>query len=161
MRLGFLSSNLVLILQEIVKNQNICKLLHYNTSTPLSSADITLPANNLILNKIFPYPFNQNVILEDCSQIRVYVPNGYLENNRIIENTDICFDIIVAKNLWLINNNGQSLIRSYEIAKELVNIFNKNVSTIGRLNFKKFIHISVNDKFDCIRLISEMMTLRK
>lgn len=161
MRLNLLSPNLVLILQEIVKYQNICKLLYYNTSTPLSSADLTLPANNLILTKIFPYPFNINVVTEDCSQIHVYVPSGDFEDNRVIENINICFDIIVAKNLWLINNNGESLIRPYEIMKELINIFNKSVSTVGRIYFKRFIHISVNDNFDCVRLIGEMMTLGK
>lgn len=159
LKINNISTNLTLILQEMVKNQNICKYLNYNQKNPLSQNNLTLPLNSLIMTKIFPYPFDVSTVDEDMSNVRVYYPKGDFTNNQVIENTDVFFDIIVAKNLWLVND-GTSLIRPYEIMKEIYNDFqNKSVSTVGRLKFKRFIHVPVNKSFDCVRLVAEMFTL--
>lgn len=148
-------------MQEIVNNQTICKYLNYNQSNPLTQVNLALPANSLIMTKVFPFPFDTKTEEVDISHLRIYYPKGDFGSNQIIENTDLLFDIVVAKSkeLWLVND-GSSLVRPYEIMKNIINHFDgKSISTVGRLKFKKFIHVSVNEKFDCVRLIAEMFTL--
>jgi len=161
MKLDLLSPNLLLILNQIIRCQNLCKLIYYNQNNPLSQSDLTLPCNNLILTKIFPSPFNINTTLEDCVELRVYYLSGTFDSIGVVENIDIIFDIVCSKtkNLWLINDGSNSLIRPYEITKELINLFDQSLSTVGRLKFMRFNHLYVNDKFDCIRLIANMLTL--
>lgn len=161
LKINNISSNLVLIMQEIVNNQTLCKYLNYNQSNPLTQANLTLPANSLIMTKVFPYPFDVKTEQIDISQLRIYYPKGDFGSNQVIENTDIWFDIVVAKSkeLWLVND-GTALIRPYEIMKNIINHFDgKSVSTVGRLKFNRFYHVSVNEKFDCVRLVAEMFTI--
>lgn len=156
-KLELLSPNLVLILKEVLNIQNICKLLYYNQTNPLSQPNLILPANNLMFNLVFPYPFNPDVTIQDCSQLRIYYPSGQLKNNEIVGDINLIFDIIVAKNLWLIND-GDSKIRPYEIISELISYFSKNsINTVGRLHFERFNHLTVNEKFDALRLIANMI----
>lgn len=146
-------------MKEVTENQTICKYLNYNQSNPLSQADLSIPATPLIMTKIFPYPFDLGTEQSDVSHIRIYYPKGDFGTNQIIENTDILFDIVVAKKLWLVNDESP-LIRPYEIMKSLINHFDgRTVSTAGRLRFRRFLHVGVNDKFDCVRVYAEMFTL--
>lgn len=158
-KLELLSPNLVLILNEIIQDKEIAKYLYYNQSNPLTQPDIPLPAKNLMFKNVFPYPFDNAATVADGSQVRVYYPNGYFENREIISDTAIVFDIIVAKSLWLVND-GSALLRPYEIMKNIVTLFSdRSVGTVGRINFNRFVHLTVNDKFDAIRLEAKMLTI--
>jgi hypothetical protein len=157
LKLELLSPNLVLLIDEILDNQNICKYLYYDDKNPLGQSTIA-DTSGLLLTKIFPYPFS-SVITEECTQLRLYYPDGEFDSIGKIEQSLVLFDIICHKNLWLINDGTNSLIRPYEIMKELINLFDQSLSTVGKLKFKRFNHLFVNDKFDCIRLMAEMMTI--
>lgn len=125
----------------------------------MAQADLSLPANNLMLTKLYPYPFDPNATLEDQVHLRVYYPNGVFQNNEMVQETLIYFDIICAKSLWLVND-GKSAIRPYEIMKLVVDQFHdKTISTLGVLHFDEFVHLGVNDKFDAVRLVAEMTTV--
>lgn len=157
MQIELLSNNIIIVLKEILKHQNICKLLYYNNSTPLSQEDLTLPANNLILKKIFPYPFDSEVVTEDCSQVRIWYPSGKFKGGGNININNIFIDIVVSKSLFLINIDGKEKIRPYEIMKEILQIFNSDISTLGKLHFIDFFHLFVNEKFDMLRLRADFI----
>lgn len=155
--LDILSPNLVLLLDQIIQNNNLVKYLYYNVENPLAQPN--LADNSVILfNKLWPQPFDEQIATEDFSNLRVYFANIKFENNAIVSDSIVTFDIIVAKSLWLINT-GTPVIRPYEIAKEVVATFrNNSVGTVGRLMFLNFQHMGVNQKFDAIRLTAKMTT---
>jgi len=157
LKLELLSPNLVLLIDEILTNQNICKYLYYDDKNPLGRSTIA-DTSGLLLTKIYPYPFS-SAIIDECTQLRIYYPDGEFDSTGVIEQSLVLFDIICHKNLWLINDGTNSLIRPYEIMKELANLFKPSLGTVGKLKFKRFNHLFVNDKFDCIRLMAEMMTI--
>jgi hypothetical protein len=158
-KLELLSQNIVLIMNQLIGNKEIVKYLYYNVNNPLTQADISLPAKSLMFKNVFPYPFDKNATITDCSQIRAYYPIGYLKNNEIINDTNVVFDIIVAKSLWLVND-GESKIRPYELLRHTISTFSgKSIGTLGQLHFSRFMHLTVNDKFDAIRLEATMTTI--
>lgn len=154
-KLENLSSNLIYILNQTVTSQNLCKLLYYNDKDALTQTDIA-NTSTLKMTKIYPYPFNTQATTESCSQLNIYYPEGEIKN-RVIEYTDVYFDIVVAKELWLINDNK---IRPYEILKEIFTLFYEEIITsVGKLIFGKFYHIPVNIKFDAIRIRAKIITV--
>jgi hypothetical protein len=162
-KLELLSDNLMIIISELLNNQSISKYLKYNESNPISKPDIQLPANSLLMNKIFPYPFDPTIKTEDCTQIRVYYPDGELDDAQVWLETDIFFDIVVAKKLWLTNEGVErSSVRPYEIMRHIVEHFkDRSIDTLGKLKFTRFVHMNANDNFEVVRLGACMMTITK
>jgi hypothetical protein len=160
MKLELLSDNLIIILQEIMKQQNLCKLINYNESTPLAQTDLVLPASSLLRTSLFPYSSDDETIVEDCVQLRVWVYTGNFKGADISIN-DVFLDIVIAKSLFLITIDGEPKLRPYEIMKELINTFDGiNISTLGRLNFKTWHQLSFNEsKFITFRIRAEMMLI--
>ena len=159
MKIELLSENLIIILQEVMKQQNLCKLIKYNQSNPLSQTDLVLPASSLLMTSIFPYPADVETITEDCVQLRCWIPGGKFAGADISIN-DIFMDIVVAKSLFLITIGGKPMLRPYVIMKELIDTFDGNsIATLGKLGFKTFAHLTANSKFDLFRIKAEMMTL--
>jgi hypothetical protein len=160
MNLKLLSPNLIILLKEVMKNQNICKLLTYNSENPFIEPDIT-DTNSLMFDKIFPFPFGLTTNTEEGTQLRIYYYKTRLKHNKVIEDTTIFFDIICSKtkNVWLIND-GEPKIRPYEIASELITHLGKEpIGTVGKLNFEEAFPIHLNEKFDAIRVVGKMMTI--
>lgn len=154
-----LSPNLLVILNQIIQNQNIAKYLYYDVTNPLEQPDIA-DTSVLNFNKVFPYPFDPELTTEDCSQIRVFYWDGAIK--RVIEETKVMFDIIVAKKLWLINDNNTPAIRPYQIMSELVTTLDdKSIESVGRLHFNNFRHVSVDQQFDAIRVLASMTTFNQ
>lgn len=161
MKLKSLSSNLILLLQEILSNQELCKLIEHNTSNPYTEQDIE--TNQLMLKKVFPFPFNEEVKTQEGTQLRVYYPDIQIKGNQVIEKPLIFFDIICSKSndIWLIND-GQPKIRPYEIASELItHLSDRSIGTLGKVKFNRIPHVYINEKFDCVRVIGEIMTIGK
>ncbi|ARF70772.1 hypothetical protein B7C51_25210 (plasmid) [Paenibacillus larvae subsp. pulvifaciens] len=154
--LKFLSKNLVLIIERIVDNQNICKYLKYNDISPLTKPDIKLPATDLVLSKVHPYPFEQVATTDDAVELRVYYPNISLDGSKAVSGVEVYFDIICAKSLWLIKDNKEKQIRPYQIALEIIEEFNDSVGTIGKLNFRNLFHLVIGRQFDALRIEAKM-----
>lgn len=152
-----LSDNLTLILNQLISNQKIVKYLYYNEKSPQGKPDVKLPAKNLILSKIHPYPFDPIATTEEGTEIRVYFPEGQFDGSRAVADTFLHIDIVTAKSLWLTNDNDKSQIRPYMIMKEIIEHFaGKSIGTLGRMNFHNFIHLHINDKFDALRIEAEI-----
>lgn len=160
MRLENISQNLVLILWEITKEPELCKLIYYNDKSPLTKTNLTqnqltemitgTELNEYKDKKILPYPFDENIQTNESSQLRIYYPTGDFKNG-VIENQIIHFDIVCAKSLWLCSV-GYPAIRPYEIMKGIINHFDESIRTIGKLRFDGWQHYTINESFDCIRL---------
>lgn len=152
-------------MSELSKNDGLAKLLVNNVSNPFSS-DLPQIDNSKLINpksnlcRIYPYPFDPEAQVEDASFIRVYYNNGEFNENEIISETLIHIDIIVAKNLWLINDGQRSMIRPYEIVSRVTDMVGKrSLNTTIKLDFNGWRHLAVNTKFDAIRLYSEYYTI--
>lgn len=152
-KLELLSDNLVLIINKLLENDNLCKLIYYNSKNPYNELPISNKNETLMLTKIFPYPFNEKVETELGTQLHIFYPELEIQNNVVVEEVVVFVDIIVGKTLWLIND-GQPKVRPYEIAKEIVNIFHdKSIDTLGQLDFFTIQQLNVNNVFSGIRLI--------
>jgi hypothetical protein len=148
-------------MKELIKNDGLNKLLYNNAKNPF---DPTLPAvngNTLLMTKIMPYPFDLEAQVEDGSFIRFYYNNGDFDGSEVIMESQLNIDIVVAKSLWLINdNNKQSLIRPYEIMTRIVDMLGKrSLNSTIRLEFEGWQHLSVNTKFDAIRLYANYFSV--
>jgi len=160
MKLEYLSDNLVIILQEVMKQQNLCKLIKYNQSNPLEQTDLVLPASDLLMSSLFPYSADDEVTIDNCVQLRCWVYTGKFEGADISIN-DVFLDIVLAKDLFLITINNKPQLRPYEIMKELIKTFDRiSISTLGKLHFINWYQLSsIGSNFITFRIRAEMMML--
>lgn len=165
MRLESLSKNVVRVIQALGKNTGLAQLLLYDvydpfdkTLPPITDADL----QNLINPKhekcrIKPYPFDPDATVSNCSFIRIYYSEGEFNSNEVIAETTLHIDIIVAKDLWLIQGGK---IRPYEIMARVIDLVGKRgVGNTIKLKIDGFQHLAVSTQFDAIRLYSEYMTV--
>lgn len=149
-----LSKDVVSVMQILAKNEGLVQLLVNDISNPFSKS---VPSGTkILLDKIAPFPFDIESTTEDGSFIRVYYNKGEFNENEIIQEMGMHIDIVVAKNLWLINDGERSLIRPYEIMDRVIDLvgqrsFNGEI----KLNFSGWQHLAVNRKFDAIRLYAD------
>jgi len=154
-----LSDNAILIINEILDNQRLLKLIHYGDDEPLEQIDITNPGG-LVLSKIFPTPFFEDVPEVESIQLRVFFDYGTIQNGHIL-GSNVVFQIIIPNAWWTIRKeNGALAVRPYLIKAELVNQFEgKSISTAGVLRFVNFKYGYVNEHVTAYELIADMMTL--
>lgn len=151
------SRNITVLLNEVLKDSDLCKLIAYNDTDPLAQPNVDDP-KSLMLTRLMPYPFDTRVEITDTVQLRVYYLGGDFINNHQVDRAKVCFDIVVAKSLWLINI-GRSAIRPYEIMDKIVDDFkDKSIDTVGKLHFESFRHVPLSPQFDCIQLLAEVTT---
>lgn len=154
-----LSKNIVQVMQILKENDGLAELLLNDIKNPFS---VPVKDKDELINpnsqncRIKPFPFDPEAQIEDSSFIRVYYNTGDFNENETIQEMELHIDIIVAKSLWLINDGRQSLIRPYEIMDRVVDLVGKrSINNLIRLKFDGWQHLSVNTKFDAIRLYSE------
>lgn len=159
-KLEYLSTNLATIIKKLVSIQEIVQYLSYTDKNPLALDAAVLPANSLLMDKVFPTPFYPNTFmnpddpLTDRLEIHVYYPRGDFTKNGVVNQVQIYFDIVCAKSIWLC---GDEKIRPYEVAKYIIRNFDGvSVEEVGVLEFKTFSHVPTNPFFDTFRLIAEM-----
>jgi hypothetical protein len=91
--------------------------------------------------------------VQDIVFLRVYYSDGNFINNEVIASSQINIDIVCAKELWLIDDGMKSLVRPYAIMSRIKSMISKrSANPIIELNFERFQQLSVNDKFDAIRM---------
>lgn len=163
MKFDLLSRNSIVLLEELIKDQELSKLITNNTSKPLDMDDIK-NTGSLVMKNVFPTPFDDNVPETQGTQLRVFFSNGELENKEIL-NTRVIFQIIIHKDLWLIQSkdkNGiyQKRIRPYDIMDRIIDVFEgKSVKTLGVLKFNQYTFYHINKDYAMYSIVAEMMTL--
>lgn len=175
-----MSSNVIAVMNALARNETIFKLIYFEDDRPMNH-DIKNPvteedkrARDIFINgsirnvnskenKISPLPFNPEAQTEDSVFIRVYYNQGNLTHGELVHNTQMHVDIICSKELWLIEDDVRELglIRPYAIFSRVVEeVGNRNANNEIKIgNFVGFQHLSVNAKFECIRLYSDTMQL--
>ncbi|QPK89728.1 hypothetical protein IEN91_04565 [Bacillus velezensis] len=164
MKLESMSSNIVNLMTTLAKNEGLARLLTYDVPNPFEN---NLPAPdwrelvkpNGSKAKIFPYPFSPEATTDDGSFIRVYYNQGEFNGNEVIADSDINFDIIVAKGLWTIDDGERSLLRPYEMLGRVVDLVGRNGIGRTRLKAEGFQFMYINTKFDAIRLYTKYMSV--
>lgn len=162
-RMEDLSTNLVVLLQELVRdNENLAEYLLNESKSPLTDTS-AIPVNfdyeDLIMSRIIPFPFD-DINEEMQSEIRVFYHHGEMDLKGKLSDNVIIFDILVPKLQWLIND-GKPSLRPYDMMANIINRFaDKSVGTMGKLNFFHYAHLMVNDKISGIRLFAETSTVK-
>lgn len=152
-----LSSNIICIIDEVLKNQILVNYLATigndpSTSSPIPKATIAPMGAN---ERVFPYPFDISYKEDIRSQLHIYYPKMTFENNGNAGMAYICFDIVVHKNIWLLKDKGKKIIRPYQIATLILeSLKGKQIEGVGKIHFLEADHTVINEKFEGIRLVA-------
>lgn len=154
MKLLTLSDDLVNLMGSLLSNKELAKLVYYTHANPLSQPDFN-PVDIAPFGtkeRILPHPFDIDYTEDVRSQIHIYFPILEFENNQIVENCLVFFDVIVHTSIWtILDLNHKKKIRPYEIAKNIIYEL-KNVCS-----FEEMTHVAVNDEFQCIRIQGQII----
>lgn len=121
-----ISMLLIYVHRKIIENQNVRRLVYYNSRNPLSSKGLTYAGNKVhqpdltekdVKDLIMMLPFNPDMKIATCNSIFINIPQCTFggDTNRIYVDVDIVSPIE-----YFEITTG---IRPYEIANEIANIF--------------------------------------
>lgn len=155
-----LSSNLIDIIDEILKNQELVNLIGYNKNFPILEPDTPINPKDIApygsKQRIFPYPFDVEYDEDIRSQLHIYYPNFTFVNNSKASEVIVIFDIVVHKKIWLMLDNGNKVVRPYQIVKKILEIFkDKRIGNLGKIHFIEGSHTVINREFEGIRLVAK------
>lgn len=156
-----ISSDLVIFIGKLLQDNELIFLVGNDDIRPfeMPKKSIASLAPMGTDQRFFPYPFNVEYREGRRSQVHLYFPTMIFRENDIVEDIIIWFDIVVHKELWLIekradNGTFQKLIRPYEIAQNIAETI-KRVD-VGEIDLKvdlvSFDHLGVNENYQAIRL---------
>lgn len=155
-----MSKNVISVMNALSSMDGIAMLLKNTNKTPYKTAVTEADKKALLMTKIFPYPFDTEATVTDDVFIRIYYNDGEFNSNETIAESQLHIDIIVAKSLWLINDNlGNGEIRPYSLMGRIVDRVGRNNVGGTKLNFTGYQHLYVNTQFECIRLYAEYMSV--
>ena len=149
-----LEKDLGLIVDLILKNNNLKKLLHYTTPDALEKPNLTEEESIALINKnikIIP----KILVDEEALNYLVISFDGFAPNGRNPKFRDnvIMFDIICHVDQW---NLGDFKLRPYKIAGELDSMLNNaKLTGIGELLFVSGNALTLNSEFSGITLMYE------
>lgn len=138
----------------LIENQNLLKLIKYDSSNALSQPEVTIDdiidmagfgSDPKTQQRIFKYPFFSNIITEVRSELRFFIPRIKPENIYLSE-VSIVFQIVIHNSIIDLDDNKQ---RTFKMIEEILKIFNGNdIGGIGNLMLKNSIDIVAwNDSF--------------
>lgn len=138
----------------LIKNQNLLKLIHFNSSNALLQSNLTIEeiidfcgqgSDPNTQQKIFKYPYYDKIIDEIRSELRFFIPKIKPENIYLSE-LSISFQIIVHNSLIDLDDSKQ---RPIELVKEILQTLNGvDIGSIGNLKLNSSINIvSWNSNF--------------
>ena len=165
MKLESMSKNIVGTMITLSRNEMLRRLICVNDNP----YDLTkpIPEYQEVINpssekaRIHPYAFNAENSEEEVGVfVRVYYNDGDFNENEVIAESQLHVDIICHKDLWLINNGRESIIRPYDIAGRVIDLVGRrSIGTHSKLKFTGYQHLYINRKFECIRLYAEYMSV--
>lgn len=133
-----------LIIDKIIKNKRLQKLLYYNTPDALSRADLTASQLQQVLQTNIKLTPNISIDPNLQTYIVISFDNFSPTENPEFRDNDIIFDIICHPDVWLLTDYQ---VRIFKIAGELDAMLNKKRLTgIGTLEFIGATQIATNQK---------------
>lgn len=153
-----LSRATVTVMEQLINNQNLVKLLYYNSKYPYNEPDLSLPATDLINTKIHPTAFNPNAPNENHAEVNVIFPLVAFKNNQRQLEGRLYFEVVCSKDAQIIHNNGSDIqIRPLSIINEIVGIFvDESYPSVGEMIFQTIRQRPANDKYDVWILEAEV-----
>lgn len=145
-RFAVMGDNLFKIINKLVSNQRLCRLLKYQNSTPFSDELSNIDGIELVNKQIVIVPkIPENLDIE-CSYITVifdkYIVNP---NNDDFKICTLRFDIACPYEEWMLD---ESNLRPYLIMQEVDEMFNQQrVSGIGKLQFSHSEPLTLSSQF--------------
>lgn len=133
-RFAVMGENLFRILNKIMSNQRICRLLKYQNENPFDENLPDVDGLDLIHKQICIIPKRPEPDGDECSFLTIFF-DRYIVNtqNPDFKLSTIRFDIICPFNEWIVNDSN---LRPYLIMQELDTMFNQTkMSGIGNLQF--------------------------
>lgn len=139
-----LNQNLMTILSKLISSQNLCKLIKYNSSNPLSEADID-DTSELLFSSIYPYPFTPEVSDTADTVINVVFDGFELgKDNIYFKNSQLTFVVICNNKVWRIDG----MLRPFAILNEIDQLFNfQRDIGIGKMLFDNGQLLWVNSQY--------------
>ena len=129
--------NLFIIANKILADDDICKLLYFTDSNPLSHDNLSEDEKSALLNKnillVPKVPENDDI---KGSYILILY-DGFNQNlvNPQFKDADLLFIIVCPPENWIIN---ESSLRPFMIMSRVDELFgNKKIANIGNLQFVK------------------------
>lgn len=166
MNLNTISSDLVSLLGKLLNEEELIYLVGNDGTRPfdMPKKSIGSLAPNGADQRFYPYPFNVEYNEGQRSQVHLYFPSMLFENNDIVEDIVIWFDVVVHKELWLIEKRQadgsiEKLIRPYEIVQKIAETI-KRVDKDARdlsIDLVSFDHLGVNANYQAIRLEGRLL----
>ena len=135
-RFAVMGDNTSKILNKIVNNQRICRLLKYQVRDPFSEALEDVDGIELLNKQILAVPKVFDSSTEKMSYI-VAVFDNFVVNqfNPDFKISTVRFDIACPYDEWLLDENS---LRPYLIMQEIDNMFNQGkLAGIGNLQFHR------------------------
>ena len=150
-RFETLDSDIMTIIMTMMSNQNLCKLIYYDTSTPLLEANIE-NTTSLLFDRLYPIPITPLVTDDAKSFITVVLDDFQLGKTNIkFKTSKILINVISHISLWPI---AEGKLRPYGIMGEIDKLFNEQrIVGIGKLIFERSNWIAANEKFMGYRLV--------
>jgi hypothetical protein len=144
-RFSELGTNIVGVIERLLEDKELLKLLYYECEDPLSQPDVPNP-NSLIFNNIYPLPKIPEVEESQKSIVSIIFSDAKLSKNLKFKDYKVYFDIMVHIDLWRIKGS----IRPYEIAQRIDDVFNELRGTelsTGNINFCGFRSVRYNNVY--------------
>lgn len=167
MNLSTISSDLVGLLGKLLRDDELIYLVGNDIARPFEGAKKSVGelAPLGTDQRFYPYPFNVEYKEGMRSQIHVYFPSMVFVNNDVVEDSVVWFDVVVHKELWLIekrlaDGTIAKLVRPYEIVQNIAEII-KRVERDTRdlkIDLISFDHLGVNANYQAIRLEGRLVS---
>lgn len=159
MKFDAMSRNNIIILEELLKDQELLKYVEYNESSPQLKDDID-NVGSLVFRKIFPTPFDEEVPTQEETNLRAFFPDGELQNDEVLHST-ISFQVVTHNNLWNVyRKDGKKGLRPYEIMSKVVDIFEgKTIKTVGVIHFNRYMYQNLGNDYGMYVLEGTLTTI--
>ncbi len=161
-KLGQIGNIVSNIGNKLVGNQNLLKLIKYDTANALAQTNLTPQEIVNLVGKgsdpktqqqIFKSPFNEKIKDDRKTELRFFV-SRITPNNIYLASLSVVFQTIVYNTLWEMNNDLRPFLMMQEILNELNGM---DIGGIGELKLTKPISV-VNYNVDFSGYMIELGT---
>ena len=131
-----LNNSIMIAIELLLSDQDLCKLLYYSEANPLSQP--TIPDTNILLMKnIFPLPKSPNSEKDQKAIVNVYFYESEpYQKNSGFRKVYLVLDVMCHLDVWMIDNG----LRPYSISSKIDALFNNKLVPELSINSMYFEH---------------------